>query len=91
MKKILTIILICAILLFVFWRFNAEPEIAEEEALSSFIDQHSNDIAEMEILSINKRWGNYIIEWENEENCEKGTNTVDGDTAAIIKGEVTLC
>ncbi|MFB4162049.1 hypothetical protein ACE1TF_19425 [Geomicrobium sp. JSM 1781026] len=91
MKKTLTIVFICAILVIVFLQFNAEPEISEEEALSSVIVENSHDTGKVDILSISKRWGNYIIEWENEENCERGTNTVDGHTAETIRGEVTLC
>ncbi|EZH65725.1 hypothetical protein DH09_12815 [Bacillaceae bacterium JMAK1] len=89
--KILITVLICAILIVVFWRLNVEPELSEEEALSSVIDKNSNENEEIDILSIKKRWGNYIVEWEKVEHCEEGTNTVDGVTAEITKGEVSIC
>ncbi|WP_066185674.1 MULTISPECIES: hypothetical protein [Gracilibacillus] len=91
MKKIIFIILFIAITIFLFWRWHAEPEISKEEAVNTVIEEHMSNTGEIKILSIQKRWGNYIVEWENKQNCEKGKNTIDGINAEIRKGKVSVC
>ncbi|PAV29713.1 hypothetical protein CIL05_10095 [Virgibacillus profundi] len=70
---------------------NSDPEISQEQAESIVIERHSGDIGEIEIISVNHKWGKYIVEWGNEENCESGTEHIDDQSGEVIKGEVSIC
>jgi hypothetical protein len=52
-------------------------KITEEQAKSIVVEHHTKHIGEVEIVSVNTKFNKYIIEWENKENCEKGTDSVN--------------
>lgn len=54
-----------------------EPKISEEEAKSIVLEEYSDDFGEVTILSVSYKEIKYIIEWENKENCEEGTDYID--------------
>ncbi|MUK87887.1 hypothetical protein GMD78_05675 [Ornithinibacillus sp. L9] len=70
---------------------QSEPIISQEEAKSIVIESRSGEIGEITIISVNHKRGKYIIEWENEDNCESGTEHIDDQNGEVIKGEVTIC
>ncbi|WP_156290117.1 PepSY domain-containing protein [Oceanobacillus salinisoli] len=64
---------------------SVSPKITEAEAESIVIEQHSGDIGEVKIISVNHKWGKYIVEWENYDNCESGMEHIDDQNGKIIK------
>jgi hypothetical protein len=75
MKNIvITLITIVSILLS---GCNIDSKITEEQAKSIVIDFHTKQIGEVEIISVTTKFNKYIIEWENKENCEQGTDSVN--------------
>lgn len=66
-----------------------EDEISKEEAQVLVIEEHSGSIGKVEIKSIEIKNNKYIVEWENEENLEKGTDQVDKNgNLEIIEAEI---
>lgn len=63
---------------------SSNTKITEEQAKAIVIEHHTNQIGKVEIVSVTTKFNKYIIEWENKENCEEGTDTVNK------KGEVTM-
>lgn len=47
------------------------------------VERYSGEIGEVKIKSVNQKSGTYIIEWENEENCENGVDHVDDQNGEI--------
>ncbi len=90
MKQLVTIMLV--LLMFIVSSCNsAELKVSEEKAKSSVIEKHTGNNGKVTILSIDLKKNNYIVEWENEENCEKGIDSVDGENGAIEMIEASIC
>lgn len=70
---------------------TVELKVTEEQAKSSVIEQHTKNIGKVKILSVDLKRNNYLVEWENEENCEKGIDSVDGESGAIEMIEASIC
>ncbi|MDX8342457.1 hypothetical protein [Rossellomorea sp. YZS02] len=58
---------------------DIESDMTEEQAKAFVLEHHGGTV---EIVSVTKEWNKYIVAWENESNCEWGTDTVNK------KGEV---
>lgn len=54
-----------------------EDEISKEEAQQLVIEEHTGNIGNVEITSIEIKNNKYIVEWENKEELEKGIDEVD--------------
>lgn len=67
------------------------PEITEEEAKQIVIERQTGNYGEVKIKSVSHKNGEYIIDWENEENCESGTVYIDDDNGEIIRGKNSIC
>ncbi|WP_341202461.1 hypothetical protein [Planomicrobium okeanokoites] len=90
MKK--TVSAIFVLLIFIVGGCNSpELKVSEEQAKSSVIEYHSGHIGNVKILSIELEKNNYIVEWENEENCEEGIDSVDGENGDIEMIEASIC
>jgi uncharacterized protein YcfL len=87
MKKI-TIVLLLSLILS--GCNNIESKISEEQAKQIVLEHHTKEIGEVEIISVTTKFNKYIIEWENKENCEKGTDSVNknGELKMI---EASIC
>lgn len=70
---------------------NADPEITELEAKALVEQNHANSVGVVEIISVSYEHGQYVVEWENEENCEWGVDYVDGQSGDIEMSETTIC
>ena len=70
---------------------SAELKVSEEQAKSSVIEHHTGNIGKVKIRSIEIKKNNYIIEWENEENCEQGIDSVDGENGEIEMITASIC
>ncbi|RNF38882.1 hypothetical protein [Planococcus salinus] len=90
MKKISLSILIAFLLIFSGCS-NAEPVITEPEAEAMVEQRHANSFGMVEIISTSYENGHYVVEWENEGNCEWGIDYVDGQSGDIEMGEATIC
>ncbi|MBM7694885.1 hypothetical protein JOC77_004364 [Peribacillus deserti] len=64
-----------------------ESKITEEHAKLIVLEYHSKDIGEVKIISVTTKFNKYIIEWENRDNCENGTDSVN--TKGELKNIVT--
>lgn len=85
----LSILLIC---LFLLSGCSAtDPTITENEAAALVEQHHTNSIGTVDTLSIDYENGQYIVEWENKENCEWSIDYVDGQSGRIEMGEATIC
>lgn len=76
LKKI-TIILVLLLSLILSGCNSLESKITEEQAKQIVVERHASDIGEIKIISITKKFNKYVVEWENEENCEKGIHSVN--------------
>lgn len=90
MKKLNIGILLTFLLIFTGCS-NAEPAITESEAEATVEQRHKNSFGTVEIISISYERGRYMVEWENEGNCEWGVDYVDGQSGEIEMGERTIC
>ena len=90
MKKLNTGILLTFFLIFTGCS-NAEPAITESEAEAIVEQRHTNSFGTVEIISTSYERGQYVVEWENEGNCEWGIDYVDGQSGEIEMGETTIC
>jgi type III secretory pathway lipoprotein EscJ len=63
---------------------STESKITEKEAKSIVVKHHSKHIGKVKIISVTTKFNKYIIEWENQENCEKGIDSVNK------KGEIKM-
>lgn len=70
---------------------SADLKVSEEQAKSSVIEHHTGHIGKVKIRSIELKKNNYIIEWENEENCEQGIDSVDGENGEIEMITDSIC
>ncbi|TFE25233.1 hypothetical protein [Cohnella luojiensis] len=90
MKKI--VITMFVLLTFIVSGCNSsELKVSEEQAKSSVIEQHTGNNGKVKILSVDLKRNNYIVEWENEENCEKGIDSVNGENGSIKMIEASIC
>jgi uncharacterized protein YcfL len=64
---------------------SISDSISEEEAKQLVIEEHTNSNGTPQIVSIHVKWNAYIVEWENKENQEWGTDKVtkDGEVKMI--------
>lgn len=69
----------------------SEPKISEEEAKSIVLKDQTKHIGKVEIISVSHKGNEYIVKWENKENCENGIDYVDDQNGEITKGERTIC
>lgn len=69
----------------------AVSTLTENEAAVLVEQLHTNSIGTVDTLSIDYENGQYIVEWENKENCEWGIDYVDGQSGRIEMGEATIC
>ncbi|QGQ45331.1 hypothetical protein [Metabacillus sediminilitoris] len=88
MKKIVIILLTMVSILLN--GCNIESKITEEQAKSIVKDYHNKLIGEVEIISVTTKFNKYIIEWENKENCEQGTDSVNS-SGKIKNIESSIC
>ncbi len=65
--------------------------ISKEEVKSIVVEQNSGSIGEIKIISVRHTRGKYIVEWENKQNCERGTQYIDDQSGEITKGKVSIC
>jgi PBP1b-binding outer membrane lipoprotein LpoB len=86
--KIITIVLLLSLILS--GCNNIESKISEEQAKQIVLEHYTKEIGEVEIISVTTKFNKYIIEWENKENCEKGTDSVNknGELKMI---EASIC
>ncbi|MDN3451785.1 hypothetical protein QMA09_16465 [Planococcus sp. APC 3906] len=70
---------------------HADLNVSEDQAKSKVIELRSGHIGNVEILSIELKRKNYIVEWENEENCEHGVDSVDGENVEIELISAEIC
>ncbi|MFW0778783.1 membrane lipoprotein lipid attachment site-containing protein [Rossellomorea marisflavi] len=70
---------------------SIQPNISEKEVRSIVMKEHENSIGEVEIISVQHNWREYIVEWENTENCEAGTDYIHDATGKVKKSEVSIC
>lgn len=70
---------------------NADPEITESEAETIVEQRHKNSFGTVKIISISYERSRYVVEWENEGNCEWGIDYLDGQSGEIEMGERTIC
>ena len=70
---------------------QSDPEIIEADAEAIVEQRHTNSFGTVEIISISYERGRYVVEWENEGNCEWGVDYVDGQSGEIEMGEATIC
>lgn len=56
---------------------GCNSKLTEEQAKSIVLEHHSSNIGEIRILSVTQKFGEYKIEWENQENCESGIDSVN--------------
>jgi hypothetical protein len=90
MKKIVTILFVLLIFI-VSSCSRAELKISEEQAKSSVIEHHTKNIGKVEIVLVDLKNNNYIVEWKNEGNCENGIDSVDGENGTIEMIEASIC
>jgi uncharacterized membrane protein YkoI len=69
----------------------SRPEISEDEAKSIVLKEHTKHIGKVKVISLIHKGNKYVVQWENEENCENGTDYVHDQTGEITKGEVSIC
>lgn len=70
---------------------HPELNVSEDQAKSSVIDLRTGNIGKVEILSIELKSNNYLVEWENKENCEHGVDSVDAENGEIEMITAAIC
>lgn len=80
MKLNLKKIILFFLVLFIFVGCtNISESVSEKEAKQLVIENHTKDIGTPEIISIEIKSNNYIVEWENKGNKEWGIDKVTKD------------
>ncbi|PFA63062.1 hypothetical protein CN378_18685 [Bacillus sp. AFS015802] len=64
-----------------------ESDLTEDQAIAIVMEHHSGKV---EIVSVTKEWNKYIVAWENEENCEWGTDSVN-EKGEVENEETAIC
>lgn len=70
---------------------HAELNVSEEQAKTRVLDLRYGHIGKVETLSIELKRNNYLVEWENEENCEHGVDSVDAETGEVEMITASIC
>ena len=70
---------------------KAMPKISEEQAKSIVLKSHAKNIGKVEIRSVSHKGNEYIVKWENKDNCENGTDYINDENGKIINGETSIC
>ncbi|RLQ92232.1 hypothetical protein [Planomicrobium sp. Y74] len=70
---------------------SASPNVTKEEAAEIVIEMNSGEIGEVEILSTSHNKGEYIVEWQNTDNCQHGVDHINDQNGEPIKSETTIC
>ncbi len=91
MKQIVLVFSSLLILVVSGCNYFSEPKISEKEAQSIVLKAHTSHIGNAEIKSISHQGNEYMVKWENEENCENGTDYVNDQNGEITKGETAIC
>lgn len=69
----------------------SEPKISEDEVKSIVLKEHTGDIGNVKVISVTHKGNEYIVKWENQDNCESGTDYINDQNGKIKKGETTIC
>ncbi|WP_461611819.1 hypothetical protein [Cytobacillus kochii] len=91
MKKTSRLLLFLLLLFLSSCSTAPEPKISEQQAKSIVIEKNTRTIGNVTIVSIEQKGNNYIIKWENPENCESGVEHMNHQSGKIITSEVTIC
>jgi hypothetical protein len=91
MKRIVIACFLLFILIMTGCNNLSTPKISEDEARSTVLKEHTKHNGKVEIISVIHNGKEYVVEWENKENCENGTDYVHDQTGEITKGEVSIC
>lgn len=71
--------------------FHAEAKITETQAVEAVLDSHISHIGKVQLIAVEHGSGRYVVEWENEANCEYGKDFVDDQSGEIEMSEATIC
>ncbi|MGG3913349.1 hypothetical protein [Rossellomorea vietnamensis] len=85
------IVIACSLLFMIGCSNFSTPKISEDEARSIVLKEHTKHIGKVKIISVSHKGNEYLVKWENKENCENGTDYVHDQTGEITKGEVSIC
>jgi len=92
MNKMIMVCLFLVVILSGCMNMNSNvAEISEAEAKQIVLGSHTQDIGEVEIISVTTKSNKYIIEWENKENCENGTDSISMKSGEIKMIEASIC
>ncbi|MFJ6266661.1 hypothetical protein [Lysinibacillus xylanilyticus] len=91
MRKIVTILCISLIMIMSGCNHKSMPKISEEQAKSIVLKSHAKNIGKVEIKSVSHKGNEYIVKWENKDNCENGTDYINDENGKIITGETSIC
>ncbi|MBB6451653.1 hypothetical protein HNQ94_000074 [Salirhabdus euzebyi] len=69
---------------------SIESVLSEEEAKSIVVEHRTAEFGVVEIKSVTTKFNKYIIEWENKENCEHGTDIVNKN-GEVKTEEYNIC
>jgi len=69
----------------------AKERISEEQAKAIVLKNHTKNIGKVEIISVSHKDNEYLVMWENQENCEHGTDYVDDKNGDIKRTKTTIC
>lgn len=67
------------------------PKISEEQAKSVVLKSQAKNIGKVEIKSVSHKGNEYIVKWENKDNCENGTDYINDENGKIINAETSIC
>ncbi|MFJ7183884.1 hypothetical protein [Lysinibacillus xylanilyticus] len=86
MRKIITTLCISLIMVMSGCNHKSMPKISEEQAKSIVLKSHAKNIGKVEIRSVYHKGNEYIVKWENKDNCENGTDYINEEN-----GETSIC
>lgn len=69
----------------------SEPKISVEDATGIVWKSHTKSIGKVEIISVLHDGHSYIVQLQNEANCENGIDYASDQSGEIVKGETTIC
>lgn len=90
MKKLVSAMLVSLIVILSGCN-HAESNVSKDQAKSSVIELRKGNIGKVEILSIELKSNNYLVEWENKENCERGIDSIDAVTGESEMITAAIC
>ncbi|MFC0475563.1 hypothetical protein ACFFHF_09910 [Robertmurraya beringensis] len=92
MRKFVSVLMIVLLLLqFGIGCEQRKPEITEIQAKIKVIEKHKIKNGMVKIKSITHKNNEYIIEWENKDNCEYGIDKVDDQNGELKMVEASIC